>query len=93
MFPVRPQTDATGQTSALVIPMHKQSRRCATSAERSSKRARDLRMSCARDVLTDIAHWQPWGGARRSLPRYPPGGDAVAVSRLIDPAMLVEIEA
>jgi enamine deaminase RidA (YjgF/YER057c/UK114 family) len=43
--------------------------------------------------VTDISRWQEYGRAHGEIFReYPPATTMVEVSRLIDPAMLVEIE-
>jgi isochorismate pyruvate lyase len=47
-----------------------------------------------RMFVTDISRWQEYGRAHGEIFReYPPATTMVEVSRLIDPAMLVEIEA
>ena len=47
-----------------------------------------------RMFVTDITHWEEFGRAHREVfADHPPATTMVEVQRLIDPAMLIEIEA
>jgi len=46
-----------------------------------------------RIYVTDINRWQEVGGARRGVRQHPAATSMIEVSRLIEPALLVEIEA
>ncbi|HZE94372.1 MAG TPA: RidA family protein [Gemmatimonadales bacterium] len=88
-------TDATGQIVGAGDPYAQ-----AVQALRNIGRALEQAGAGFADVvrtrmyLTDIAHWQAVGRAHGEVFRdIRPAATLVAVSRLIDPAMLVEIEA
>lgn len=75
---------------------YSQARRCFEIIERA---LRDLRASMAdvvrtRMFVTDIGRWQEFGKAHGEFfSAYPPATSMIEVKGLIDPAMLIEIEA
>lgn len=73
-----------------------QTRRCLEIIEQA---LRDLGVDCTRVVrtrlfVTDISRWEEYGRAHREFfAEHPPATTMVEVKSLIDPQMLIEIEA
>lgn len=90
-------TAAVGPDGAIVAPgdMYAQTRRCieiiATALAELGAGLADVRRT--RVFVTDIARWEEVARAHReAFGEHPPAATMVEVTRLIDPAMLVEIE-
>jgi enamine deaminase RidA (YjgF/YER057c/UK114 family) len=73
-----------------------QARRCFQIIDRALAEL-GANLSCVvrtRMFVTDIEHWEEYGRAHReSFGDHPPATSMIEVSRLIDPDMLIEVEA